>query len=529
MSTPRPRWAGLTLVPVLLLAGLAAAEEDAPPPPKQGDALLPVTEIRRIGLLEAAQMGLEANLVLASGAYGPPIAMEQYRAARAIFDPLVSASLDLAHDETPATSSFFGVNVFSSDTFGGTAGVTKLLPSGGTVSLLYQADRLDSNNLLNNLVPYWTNGAVLQGTQPLLRGAGDVVMTDIRLASNGVRIANESQRALVQDVLLRVVTAYWELVYSQEEVLSRRKSEDLAQQLLRDAKARLEAKVGTPIDVAEAEAGVQRRRGNRIVAERLRGGVRDQLRALILPFTEKQAAGVTFEATDSVEGVLHTMPTADELQRYIDLAIANRPELKAAKANLSNRDIEVYSAANAVKPQVDLVGRIGSGGLDGGFGRSLGDMFGGEAVSAGIGVQFSMFIGQKAARANLRLAEWARRQTFLNNKELENQVVAEVRAGVRDVLTAQAVEQAGAAEVEAAQEQLRGEQRRLEAGKSTPFLVLQREDDLSGARTRYLRARADRRIAEAAFWRAVGFLADTLGVGGKSGGTDAGAPCPPPK
>ena len=167
-----------------------------------------------------------------------------------------------------------------------------------------------------------------------------------------------------------------------------------------------------------------------------------------------------------------------------------------------------------MKPQVDLVGRVGATGLDDGVGSAFGEMATGQALAGAIGVRFSMFIGQKAARANLRLAEWARRQTMLNKREVQNQVVAEVRAGVRDVLTAQAVEQAGAEEVRAATENLRGEERRLDNGKSTPFRVLQKEDDLADARTRYLRASAERRSAEAAFWRSVGFLAQTLGVGG---------------
>lgn len=511
----------------VLLSGPVAAEEDPLPVPtdaegrpeatgpQPGHSLLRPGTLREITLIEAVRMGLRANLGLLAGSYNPPMAMEQYRAASAIFDPLVSADLDLAHDETPATADFFGVDVIENETVGASAGVSRLLRTGGTVSLLYRADRLDSNSVFNSFVPYWTNQAVLEGTQPLLRGAGDVVMSDIRLASNGVRIANENQRALVQETLFAVVEAYWDLVYIQGEVLSRLKSEDVAAELLQNAEARLAAKVGTPLDVAEARAGLERRRGNRINAEGLRGAAQDRLRALVMPFGARaERKGITFVAADDVDGNIGAVPTADSLQRYVEMALANRPEIRAVEAGLSNRDIEVYTAANAVKPQVDLVGRVGTMGLDGGWGDSVGEMATGQALSGAIGVRFSMFIGQRAARASLRLAEWARRQTMLGKREVENRVVAEVRAGVRDVLTAQAVEQAGAEEVRAATENLRGEQRRLENGKSTPFRVLQKEDDLADARTRYLRSSATRRIAEAAFWRSVGFLAQTLGVGG---------------
>lgn len=509
LSDPVDRDTGRPLVPTDA-AGNAEATGSEP-----GHSILNPGTLRRVTLLEVVRMGLRANLTLLAGSFNPPIAMEQYRAASTIFDPLVSADLNLAHDEEPATAAFFGVDVFEEDTLGASAGISKRLKTGGTVSFLYRADRLDSNNVFNDLVPYWTNRAIVEGTQPLLRGAGDVVMTDIRLASNGVRISNENQRTLVQETLLSIVRAYWDLVYVQAEVISRLKSEDVAAELLQNAEARLAAKVGTPLDVAEARAGLERRRGNRITAEGLRGAAQDRLRALVMPFgTKQERNGVTFVATDDVDGSIGAVPTADSLQRYTDMALANRPEIRAAEAALSNRDIEIYAASNAVKPQVDLVGRLGTAGLEDGFDTAFGKMAGGQALSGAIGVRFSMFIGQRAARANLRLAEWARRQTMLNRREIENLVVAEVRAGVRNVLTAQAVEQAGAEEVRAATENLRGEQRRLDNGKSTPFRVLQKEDDLADARTRYLRSSADRRIAEAAFWRSVGFLAQTLGVGG---------------
>ena len=393
--------------------------------------------------------------------------------------------------------------------------MTKLLKTGGTVSFLYRADRLDSNNLFNDLVPYWTNGAVVEGTQPLLRGAGDVVMTDIRLATNGVRIANENQRTLVEETLLAIVRAYWDLVYTQREVVSRLKSEDVAAELLQNADARLAAKVGTPLDVAEARAGLERRRGNRILAEGLRGAAQDRLRALVMPFgTREERDAVTFVAVDDVDGNIGAVPTADSLQRYIDMALANRPEIRAVEASLGNRDIEIFAAANAVKPQVDLVGRIGTTASTTASTRRSARWPPGRRCPArsACASRCSSDRRPHAPTCASRSGHGARPcSTSARSRTRSSPRCA---PGVRDVLTAQAVEAAGAEEVRAATENLRGEERRLDNGKSTPFRVLQKEDDLSDARTRHLRSSTERRIAEAAFWRSVGFLAQTLGVGG---------------
>jgi outer membrane protein TolC len=71
---------------------------------------------------------------------------------------------------------------------------------------------------------------------------------------------------------------------------------------------------------------------------------------------------------------------------------------------------------------------------------------------------------------------------------------------------------AAAWEVAAGQEALDGERLRLDQGKSTPFRILQKEDDLTAARTRAGRAAADARIAQGRLYKAVGALARHLGV-----------------
>jgi outer membrane protein TolC len=208
------------------------------------------------------------------------------------------------------------------------------------------------------------------------------------------------------------------------------------------------------------------------------------------------------------------VPEHGQVERYVRLAMANRPELQVSEADIANRSIDVWTAADAVRPQLDVVGRLGTTGLTGGFGSSFEEMVTGQALSAALGLQFSMFIGQRAARANLRLAEWARRQAVIEQKELANQIVVQVRAGIRDVLTATARLEAAREEEKAAAADVRGEQQLLANGKSTPFNVLLKEDTLTGARTRISRSEADRRIALASFWRAMGFLAQNLGVEG---------------
>jgi outer membrane protein TolC len=466
----------------------------------------------RLTLDQSLRMGVASNLTLQAGAFDPCLARAVFDVEVAAFDTLLTAGVSYSHTETPSTSAFFGRDVVTEDGWRIESGVQRRLATGGTVSFLYRADRLTTDSAFVTRNPSWTQSATVEATHPLLRGAGERAIAEIRRARNGVAVASENQRALVERVLLDVATAYWELVYAQEQVLSLRKAENVAGELLHDADARLEARVGTPLDVAEARAGLEQRRGERITAEGAREAAADRLRMLILPFGSSAENGVGIVAVDDAHLDRGHAPGGGDLERHFQAALATRPEVRASLADLANRRIDVGIAADAVKPQLDLVARASDASLAGGLSDSLGDLFRGEALSLSIGVEFSMYIGRRAARANQRLAEWARRQAVLRHKELENQILGEVRAGARDVETARAREAAGAAEVQAADEGLQGERDRLGQGKSTPFRVLEKEQAVTDARTRAARAAADMRIAEARFWRALGMLAQTYGV-----------------
>lgn len=506
---------------LLLGAGSVRSEDGEPGRPVRPKVQLPAAPrgvlnegtVRQLTLRQAVQMGLEANLELRAGRIDPAIAGAAYQAERAIFDPLLAADFEFARRQTPQTSEFFGRPVTSDNTVSGSAGIQQLLPSGGTVSFLYRADRLNTDSLFVSRNPTWTQGLGVEGSQPLLRGAGDIVMANIRRAHNDVVASREGVRTLRQATILEIAVLYWELARRQEVLKARFKSEETAAELLRDAEARLEAKVGTPLNVAEARAGLERRRGLRFADEGNLAAQQDLLRTQIMPFTPADSAGLRFQARDDVLVATVQYPSRSELERYVAMAMTTRPVLRSLDARLASRNIDVTAAANGVLPQVDLVASVGSRGLDGAWGDSFKETITGQAVSAAVGMRFSMFIGQRAARSRLRLTQWARRQAVLRYKQQQNQVVAEVRNGARTVITAQAVLGTARAQVASAEENLRGEEQLLKQGKSTPFKVLQKEEELTDARLTLATAATEVRKAEAGFWWSIGLLGEKLGFG----------------
>ena len=508
----------LGLAAILVLWAPAWADEPPPEaPPETPAEPLPDdpaggSDVMELSLQRALEMGAQANLGLLESSYNAPIAHQGRVAAEASFDYLLTAGVTAAHNESPSTNMFLGAGVVVNNTINSQVGVTRRLRSGGSISLLYRADRVSTNNPFATVDPAYSQGLSIEASRPLLRGAGDVAMADIRRAQNGIVAAKAGHRTQVEATLLAVAEAYWGLVFADENLLAQRKAEEVARELLDDAGARLKAEVGTPLDVAEARAGVERRRSEVLQALNFRETVQDGLLRLILPFAPGLTRSVRIVPTDAVSLPPESLPSRADEQHYVDLAMQGRPELQGSKAEIATNGIDVLVARDAIRPQLDVIGRVASDGLDSIFGDSIQDVLGGRAVSGAIGIEFSLFLGQRAARAEWTAAAWRRRQALLRQMELQNRIIVEVRAALRDLDTARGQLGAAEAEVAAADEALRGERLKQGQGKSTPFRVLQKDEDLTAARTRRGRAAADLRIAEARLQRAVGNLAGAHGI-----------------
>jgi outer membrane protein TolC len=498
-------------VPAPVPAPPAGAEPPAPPAPPLAPAV--PAQVLRLSLADALRYGAARNLELIAGAYDPAIAEDRLQEAWGSFDTLLTAEASTGHVETPSNSTFTGTGVTLDNSVGFDAQASRRLRNGSTLALLFHADRLFTTSSSSTVNPRWVETVAVEWTQPLLRGAGDAALNDVRRAQNGVRGAGHDLVALTDGVLLRIETAYWDLAFLSEQVAARTKSQDVAKGLLDLTQARVDEKVATTIELAEARAGLESRAGDRIVAEGLRDAAEDVLRALILPFDPEGGRGIRLVATDDPRVLPpgERVPEPDEA-RWVGLALRRRPDLLSSQASLETLGIDVRAATDELKPQLDLVARLSTDGLDRGFGSTLEETLSGQGLSATLGVNLSVYVGRRSAQARLRIAQWSERQAVVRQRDLENRIVAEVRAALREHATAKARQATAAAEVTAAGESLEGERAKERSGESTPFRVLEREEVVTQAVTREGRAAADARIALAKLWRAVGVLSEMRGV-----------------
>jgi outer membrane protein TolC len=140
--------------------------------------------------------------------------------------------------------------------------------------------------------------------------------------------------------------------------------------------------------------------------------------------------------------------------------------------------------------------------LIGGYGQDLSNLFGFKTRNVTIGVAIQIPFKNKTAQAELAGARIQKEQLAASTRSQEQLIEVDVRNAAQAVETArQRVLSAREARING-ELQLEGEQRLYQVGRSTTFLLFQRQNTLTNARAAELRAETDYNKALADLQRA---------------------------
>jgi outer membrane protein TolC len=482
----------------------ALAQQAQPSQPTSPTALNPTGPVVNLTEEEAVNRATERNLNIASERLTPQTFDFSLAAARAVFLPTVTSSVQHQDAETPTNSAFSGGarNLRVSQNWSG--GLTQNLSRWGSnynVQWTNQHSKTNSTNATCN--PCYSSGLTATFTQPLLR---DFKIDSERAALTTTRINQEISElnlsATIQSILAQTRQAYWELVYAYQAVEAAQRSLELATKLVQDNRARVEIGTMAPIDVVQAQAEEATRRqqlvnaqatlrNNELALKRLIvGGTDDELwRATIVP-TDRPA--VTTEAID-LEGAVRN-------------ALSRRTDLSVTKKNLESSDITLRALENATLPNLSLQGTLNLQG-QAGVSVPLRDPITGDTIQPPAGtywttlarvsqfdaptwsfrVQFDYPIGTTSQKANFARQQLLRRQTESSIKTTELQIATEVTSAALAVRnTLEAMQAAGVAR-ELSERRLEAAESKFQVGMATNFEVVQAQRDLADARNRELR------------------------------------------
>jgi outer membrane protein len=510
--------------------------EQRPLPPLPNLTRLGVTSDHMItlSLNDAIKRALENNNDIEVARDDVRYAETQLRSLEGVYDPIFSITPQYDKRITPQTS------IFSGATSSGTTSQTvySLSPTiskafsygGGQYAVSFANTKTITNATSSTLNPIFASNLSLSFTQPLWRDRSiDSNRHAIRVQKKRLEQSDADFRQRTIDVISQVQSAYWDLAFALRDQQIQLANLNLTRENLRVVEAQIAVGVKAPLERAEVLTEMATRESALLTATQTVSTAENNLKQLILKDTSSNEWSAQITPTDTP--VVDVNPV--NLNDAIGEARKNRPDLQRLRIQREINDIDVQYFKNQTKPQFDLQTTLATTGLAGsrcipdpasgktcptavppanlvgGYGQDLNNLFGFATRNISVGVAIQIPLRNRTAQANLAGARIQREQLEASMRSQEQIAEVDVRNAAQAVESARLRVVTARTARENAEVQLQGEQRLYAVGRSTTFLLFQRENTLANARDQELRAETDYNKARSSLQRAT---STTLGA-----------------
>jgi outer membrane protein TolC len=518
--------------------------------PELGRVGVDMDQQQPLSLREALKLALDNNKDIEVARENVKIAEFDLQSAHGAYDPRLVSQSYYERVDTPASSFLSGgANgaVRQADVTG-TLRLEGLSPKGGgNYRLDFSSIRSTSNNQFAALNPQYPATLTFNLTQPLLRGLRtDNSRRQIEIAKKNLSLTDAQFRQRAIETITSVQRSYWDLVFALRNLQIQRDAvRDARTQLEHNKRMVTEGQLA-PIDVVSAEAQVASYEQTLYSAVEDVSRTENNLKNLIAQNRQAPIWTASIVPGDAVDLIAPEIP----LPEAIKLALENRPELQ--QSNLANEinQIDQHYYRDLTKPEINLTGSYGVVGLAGpinssainpfsstnqlrdrvnllsqlaglplipvpppqtfppdllgGYGQSLDNLLGNRFKNFRVGVQVNLPLRNRSAEGQLGRSLVEGRRIATQREQLEQAIQVDVRNALQVVRSTEARLRAAAANRAASEQQYESEKRKLDAGQSTVFLVLERQTALTTARGNELRAQTDLNKATAELQRATG-------------------------
>ena len=483
----------------------------------------PGPEPGHLGLQQAIQIALRNNLQVELAQQARVQTTSGILTSEGAFDWNLAASLQVSRlDEgssTPLSPGYpplsYKETIYSRSGAGGPVlDFSKAFTWGANLDLnyaptygAYRAVELDASGkpmpgtLSTNPVPY-TGGLTATYTQNLLQGFGrDIATAPLRIAQKNAKGADYTFQLAIINLVANTENAYWNLVFTQRVLASKRTALELAQKLLDENSLRLKIGTMARLDVISAKAGMAQAKQDIITAQANLDNARDALVRALFPNAERPANPLV--AADAPD-LPHIQLKEEEA---IQMALARRVELKNVRTAKEVAQLQQQLAAATVRPTLASFAQYdGNANTYAALGPVNGDLAALRYPGYTVGVKFGMPIQNRTAKGNLSAARAGLRSAELTIRDQELTITNQVRTAVRNVAAAEEGVKAAEETRSFQQQTLEAEQTKFKNGISTNFIVLQDMTNLDNARIAEVQAQINYANAVTALEQAVGNL-----------------------
>jgi HAE1 family hydrophobic/amphiphilic exporter-1 len=453
---------------------------------------------------------------------------------------------------TPVQNIFAGAGLsgqVSNTVFTLTPSVGKSFATGGgNYQVTFNNSRTGTSALNSTLNPFYSSQLGLSFSQPLLRNRSiDSNRHQIRVQKKRLEQSDADFRRRTIDTITLVQRTYWDLVFALRDQQIQLANLNLSRESLKRVEAQIAAGAAAPLARAEVQTELANRESTLLLSVQAVSIAENSLKQLILkdPTAPEWPAQVTPTDTPSFDS------TPVNLNDAVTDARKNRPELQRLRLQRDINGLDLKYFKNQAKPQIDLQVTVSTTGLAGtpaativpgtmvplisgnpatsanafllsqvqdtqlrsgfpvavtplvatpelaasdligGYGKTLGNLFGLNTYNVTVGAAIQFPLKNRTAKANLAGARIQQEQLEASVRSTEQLVEIEVRNSAQAVETARRRVLTAREARANAELQLEGEQRLYSVGRSTTFLLFQRENALANARDQELRAETD--------------------------------------
>ncbi|HYB95554.1 MAG TPA: TolC family protein [Vicinamibacterales bacterium] len=491
-------------VSVFGLSPVHAQTTPVPPAAEQGP-------VRRMSIDDAVATALEQNLDLQVQRINPQLQDLTIAQFKAAYTPNFVSTVNTSDSTQPSTSFLSGntggITSGRSQFNFGVASLTSWY--GGSYDIRWNNARNTTNNLFSTFNPQINSSLSATFSQPLLRNFKiNGAHQQLWVSQRNREITDVQLQQSIAQTTRNVRNAYYDLIYAIGNLAVQRQSLQLAQQSLKDNRARVEIGTMAPLDIVQAEAEVATREESVIIAEAAIERQQDIIRALIYNPNSAEFWTARIEPTDTVTFV----PTTVDREMAVKNALTQRTDVVNARKNLEINDFNIRYFRNQSLPDVTASVNYNANAIAGtqvtrardpqtglptgaivssssvSFFNGLSNTFTGDFPGWSVQFDIAYPLGRSTQEAQLARARLAQTQAQRQVSSLEMAVTNQVRDAARTVETnAKRVEATRSSRV-LAERRLEAEEKRYQAGLTQNFFVLQAQRDLNIARNSELLA-----------------------------------------
>jgi outer membrane protein len=314
----------------------------------------------------------------------------------------------------------------------------------------------------------------------------DADREQILIRRQNLKISQQAFRFQVMKILLAVELAYDDLIAARENVRVQEQALQLRQQLVAETKRRVEVGDLPPLDIDQAETQLENTLTALATAREVLLSQQNFLKALLTD-DFRAWTDIDLQPADSLIAIPPAVKRSDSFFN----ALKNRPDLIEARLAIEKSNVVIRFRKNQLFPNIDLVGGYGGIGIDPNTSTAINQTYSFLNPNYFYGVVLSLPLDNIAERNSYRASKASKQIAELQLKKAEQDVLVQVADLVNRVQSRfTQINSTHQARVYA-QAALAAEQKKLQNGLSTAFVVLQLQETLIAARTAEFQAMAD--------------------------------------